>query len=356
MKMRLKTGIALSIIPQIILIKWLGTKTSLIEEVYSTGIYPKISIFFRMLFGRIPFSVGDILYFLLVITAIGYLYKNWRTIKHHKILFLRDILMVLSIAYFTFHLMWGFNYYREPLADKLELKETKDYHELVDFTKKLIQKTNQIQLKLTRDSLTKVEVPYSKEEIFQKSIDGYKQLSKKYDFLTYTKPSVKASLFSTGLTYMGYAGYLNPFTNEAQVNGILPGFRLPIVTGHEIGHQLGYSAENETNFIGYLVTANNDDLYFQYTAYAYALGYCLSDVRRGDIELFKTMFAELNPGVRANFQEMADFWSQYENPMEPVFKSIFNSFLKANNQSQGIKSYNAVVSLLIAYHQKYPLQ
>ncbi|MDO1498958.1 DUF3810 family protein [Winogradskyella maritima] len=39
-------------------------------------------------------------------------------------------------------------------------------------------------------------------------------------------------MFSTGLTYMGYAGYLNPFTNEAQVNRLLPilGFLLLPVT------------------------------------------------------------------------------------------------------------------------------
>ncbi|UWX56004.1 DUF3810 domain-containing protein [Maribacter litopenaei] len=173
--------------------------------------------------------------------------------------------------------------------------------------------------------------------------------------MEYEYPSIKTSLFSTGLTYMGYAGYLNPFTNEAQVNGILPNFRFPIVAGHEIGHQLGYSAENETNFIGYLVTSSNQDPYFQYAAYAYVLGYCLSDVRRGNIDTFDQLFQNLHPGVQENFREMAIFRQQYENPMEPVFKSIFNSFLKANNQTQGIQSYNGVVSLLIAYHKKYPL-
>lgn len=263
--------------------------------------------------------------------------------------------MVLSIAYLTFHLAWGFNYYRRPLSEKLGLTETKDYPELVDFTERLIQKTNSIQEYIVGDTLEKVNIPYSQNEMFQMSIDGYHELAKEFGFLAYEHASVKTSLFSTGLTYMGYAGYLNPFTNEAQVNGILPNFRFPIVTGHEIGHQLGYSAENETNFIGYLVTSKNKDPYFQYAAYAYVLGYCLSDVRRGNKETFDRMFQKLHPGVRANFEEMALFWEQYENPLEPVFKSIFNSFLKANNQAEGIKSYNGVVSLLIAYHKKYPL-
>jgi len=265
------------------------------------------------------------------------------------------MIMVLSIAYFTFHLMWGFNYYRQPIAEKFQLQETKDYQELVDFTRKLIQKTNETQVQITKDSTIRVAIPYSQKEQFDMTLNGYDRLSEKHPFLSYQRPSIKTSLLSKALTYMGYAGYLNPFTNEAQVNGLLPNFRFPVVSGHEIGHQLGYSAENETNFIGYLVTANNDDIYFKYAAYSYALGYCLNDVRRGDAAVFDELLKELNGGVKLNFEEMADFWNQYENPLEPVFKSIFNSFLKANNQAQGIQSYNAVVSLLIAYHRENPL-
>lgn len=355
MKLSLKTGIAISLIPQILLVKWLGTHPDWIETYYSQGIYPVISKTFRFLLGWVPFSVGDILYFLLLVLALGYLYRNRRPILKNKMHFLRDVIMVLSIAYFTFHFMWGLNYYREPLSTKLQLKESTDYEELVSFTKLLIKKTNTVHLEITRDSAIQVGIPYSQSEIFKKSDIGYQQLSLKHPFLEYSRPSVKTSLFSKALTYMGYAGYLNPFTNEAQVNGLLPNFRFPVVAGHEMGHQLGYSAENETNFIGYLVTANNSDIYFQYAAYAYALGYCLNDIRRGDIETFDAVLKDLNGGVKLNFQEMNDFWNKHENPMEPVFKSIFNSFLKANNQAKGIQSYNAVVSLLVAYHKQHPL-
>lgn len=355
MKMNLKTGIALSLIPQIILVKWLGSHTDWIETYYSNGIYPFISKAFRLLFGWVPFSVGDLLYTSLTILALGYLYKNRRRLLTNKLEFLRDITMVLSIAYFTFHFMWGFNYYREPIAAKFELEETKDYQELVAFTRQLVNKANEIQLEITKDSAKRVTIPYSQKEQFKLTLKGYEQLSKKHPFLNYQQPSIKTSLFSKALTYMGYAGYLNPFTNEAQVNSLLPNFRFPVVAGHEIGHQLGYSAENETNFIGYLVTATNTDMYFKYAATSYALGYCLNDVRRGDVAVFDELLSELNGGVKLNFQEMSNFWNQYENPLEPVFKSIFNSFLKANNQAQGIRSYNAVVSLLIAYHKEYPL-
>ena len=42
------------------------------------------------------------------------------------------------------------------------------------------------------------------------------------------------------------------------------------------------------------------------------------------------------------------FWNQ----LEPYLKKGYNSYLKANNQSKGIKSYSYVVDLLIAYFDK----
>ncbi|WP_422080751.1 DUF3810 domain-containing protein [Ulvibacterium sp.] len=355
MKNRLKNGIAIALIPQIVLVKVLGANPQFIETYYSEGIYPWISKFFRWMFGWVPFSVGDILYFLLIFFAFRYLIVNRKYIKNHIKLFFRDVIMVLSTAYFTFHLLWGFNYYRQPIAEKLGLPESHTQNELIDLIEKLTAQTNALQLKITRDSIQPVQIPYTKREIFGKTIEGYQKLEKSLPFLAYDRPSIKTSLFSTGLAYMGYGGYLNPFTNESQVNGRLPNFRFPVVAGHEIGHQIGYSAENETNFIGYLVTAYNNDPYFQYSASAYALGYCLSEIKRRDEAVFEQLYTQLHPGVQGNFREMAEFWRQFENPLEPVFKSIFDSFLKANSQAAGIKSYNAVVSLLVNYHKENPL-
>jgi len=45
----------------------------------------------------------------------------------------------------------------------------------------------------------------------------------------------------------------------------------------------------------------------------------------------------------------------YQNPLSPYFESIFNRFLKMNNQAQGVKSYGQIVQLLLAYHAQYPV-
>ncbi|WP_240751460.1 DUF3810 domain-containing protein [Flagellimonas onchidii] len=351
-KQKTKTALALALPVQVILVKWIGSYPEFVEQYYSNGIYPIISQFLRTLFGWIPFSVGDILYLAAFWLAGKYIFKNWKSIKSKPLLFGKDILVVLSIVYFTFHLLWGMNYYRLPITEKLDIEKEYTKQELIDFSLYLIEKTNHFQSQITGDTINPVQIPYSRSNIFQKTEEGYNELKKTYPFFEYKKPSLKASLFSLPLTYMGYGGYLNPFSNEAQVNGITPLFRLPTVSGHEVGHQLGYSAEDATNLIGFLVTSKNQDPYFKYAAYNHALGYCLSDLSRKDKEKFDEIITGLNPGVKENFKELTAFWERYENPLEPVFKSMFNTFLKVNNQEEGIKSYNSVVGLLISYHDR----
>jgi hypothetical protein len=355
MKGNFKNIIALSIVPQILFVKWISNYPNFIENYYSTGFYSYSSKFFRFLLGWIPFSIGDILYASLLIVAIRYIILRRKYIWSNKIIFLKNIAFILAVAYFTFHISWGLNYYREPIATKLNIIENNDKKELFNFVNELIKKTNETQLAITKDSTKLVQNPYTNSEIFNKTIEGYSSLEKIHPFLKYEVPSIKESLFSTLLSYMGYGGYLNPFTNEAQANGLVPSFRFPVIAGHEIGHQIGYSAENETNLIGYLVTVNNDDIYFKYSAYTYALSYCLRDIKHNNENTFEDLLLKLNPGVKKNYMELSSFWEQYENVTEPIFKTIFSSFLKANNQKDGIDSYSRVVLLLVSYHQKHPL-
>jgi hypothetical protein len=46
---------------------------------------------------------------------------------------------------------------------------------------------------------------------------------------------------------------------------------------------------------------------------------------------------------------MERFWDAYENPMEIFFKVFYGSYLKVNNQPEGMRSYTYVVGLLVNY-------
>ncbi len=353
MNARIKIILAVSIFPQIVLVKWLGSHPEWIETYYSQGFYPYISRFLRLLFGWVPFSVGDIFYTLLGFAALRYLYLHGKTIWRKPRQFLVELGIVLSLAYFIFHLFWGMNYYRLPLQERLGIQQEYTVNDLVAFTDYLVQKANQSQLHITKDSEVAVQLPYNRREIFQKAITGYDQIERNYPAFGYQQPSLKKSIYSLALTYMGYGGYLNPFTGEAQVNGKIPTVRYPTVSSHEIGHQIGYSSESATNFIGFWITSRSNDPYFKYVAYSHALAYCLSDLKAKDPDNFNLLWPKVNPGIKKNYEEISRFWQRYENPTEPIFKSIFNAYLKANNQADGIQSYNRVVGLLINFHKRY---
>ena len=84
---------------------------------------------------------------------------------------------------------------------------------------------------------------------------------------------VKKSLLSLPLSYMGYSGYLNPFTLESQINAKMPPISQIITSFHEAAHQLGYANEKEANFIAYLSAIKNNDPYVKYAGYTFAFRY-----------------------------------------------------------------------------------
>jgi hypothetical protein len=198
-------------------------------------------------------------------------------------------------------------------------------------------------------------MPYSKRELIAMAPKGYEILEKEFPHLSYHPTSLKRSLYSLPLTYMGFSGYLNPFTNEAQIDGLIPEYKYPTTCSHEIAHQLGYAAENEANFIGSMAAMHHKDIYFQYSGYTFALAHCLSDLYRRDPNKHDELFKQINVGILKNYQETSDFWDAYENPSEIFFKNTYSGFLKANNQTGGIDSYSYVVALLVNYYEKKTL-
>ena len=72
------------------------------------------------------------------------------------------------------------------------------------------------------------------------------------------------------------------------------------------------------------------------------------------MDTYNNLLTTINPGILASYKEMRDFWSSYENPFEVFSKHFYNYFLKANNQSKGIMSYNYMVALVVNYFEDKP--
>lgn len=351
-----KILIALSFIPQYLLVKWLSGYPEFIESYYSNGIYPYISRLFRFMLGWIPFSFGDLVYGFAIIFIIRWVIKNFKRLKTDTKNWFVDVFSAISIIYFAFHLFWGLNYYRLPLHKSLHLKSEYTTEQLIKVTENLIEKSNKIHATLIKNDTLPIHVPYSKSLILEMVPLGYKNLEKDYPHLEYHPKSIKKSMFSVPLTYMGFSGYLNPLTLESQVDYLIPIYIFPTTASHEVAHQLGFAAENEANFIGCLAAINHDDVYFKYSGYTFALRFCLNEIYRRDEALFDSITKTVNKGILKNYQEIRTFWDTYENPAEPIFKTTYSSYLKANKQDKGMQSYNYVVALFVNYFETKTLE
>jgi len=302
-----KQILAIALIPFIIAVKLIGLFPQFVEDYYSNGLYQMLSKIERYAFGWLPFSFGDLVYGFGIIMIIRWFFITRKRLFKDTKNWLIDLFSAVTILYVAFHLFWGMNYYRQPLHKSLNIDEDYTTEELIKLTEQLIVKVNRLQFNLTKNDSAKVEMPYTKEAILESAPRAYTVLKDKFPHLTYEPTSVKKSLFSTPLTYMGFSGYLNPLTNEAQVDYLIPAYKLPTTTCHEIAHQLGYAAENEANFIGSLAAIHHPDKHFNYSGYAFALRHCLNEIYRRDEDLYFKTIETVNHGVLQNYKEVRVF-------------------------------------------------
>ncbi|HEY0299517.1 MAG TPA: DUF3810 domain-containing protein [Arachidicoccus sp.] len=339
-----------------VLINLISRSASFVEIFYTNGIYPFISKGLRMSFAKIPFSLGDVLYTTFSLFILFRLFRFFRKLFTRKIdrQYLSKsaytILFTIFIGYFLFNILWGINYNREGISQQLQLSHTKTYttKQLNDLTKDLVVKANANRILLGE----KINYP-NDQTVFNEAVQSYKNVALQYPFLHYDVASIKVPVYNILGSYLGYTGYYNPFTGEAQVVTDVPKFSLPYVTCHEMAHQIGYATEDEANFTGYLAASNSFDPLFKYSTYLDLYQYANYELYFRDSALAKKNYASLDTLVKSDLYEMRNFIKEHKNPAEKLLSALYNQYLKANKQPQGIETYSEVTAWLIAYKNKY---
>jgi hypothetical protein len=122
-----------------------------------------------------------------------------------------------------------------------------------------------------------------------------------------------------------------------------------------MAHQMGYASESECNFIGFMASVKNENLYFKYSGYSFALRYCLASWKVRNESVYKQLLQTVHPGILKNYEESDDFWKAYETPIETGFHLFYDSFLKWNQQKDGMEGYSKFVNLMVNYYKNNPL-
>jgi hypothetical protein len=212
---------AVCILVFIVLIKIVTFYPEWIEKNYSRGLYPNISWFYRKLFGWIPFSLGDLLYisagiylFVKVLKFVNLLIRRkTREVNYKKGLL--KAFFILSGIYIYFNLSWGLNYNRPGIAYQLQLNPAMQNDEdLKLITGILVKKVNENRLLLGRGKINYE----STDTVFNEAKKAYQAAASGFPFLEYKAESIKKSMYGRLGNFLGFLGYYNPFTGEAQLN------------------------------------------------------------------------------------------------------------------------------------------
>ncbi|MBA3829420.1 MAG: DUF3810 domain-containing protein [Taibaiella sp.] len=292
----------------------------------------------NVLFGYVPFSIGDFIYviiavvlILLVIKWIYYLVRI-RLFTGNLISSFLHTLIAAGVFYILFIVGWGANYHRTPLAKYWHLVPAGNSKDtgMVAFDKYLIQKLNDYAPHY--HALPFRDIAHHSSEYYHLYVDTNKPMAL----------SAKRSLFGNKMENFHIQGYYNPFTGEAQVNALLPAFMLPFVVCHELAHQCGIAAEGDANLMSYAVGITSSDSLFRYSCYFNIWLYAQSIVRDRDSVLAKQLKLQLNSITLAHIDTLRAIRMKHYSKWGKYSGRLYDQYLRMQHQKGGIMSYDEV--------------
>ncbi|MDW7669628.1 MAG: DUF3810 family protein, partial [Bacillota bacterium] len=96
----------------------------------------------------------------------------------------------------------------------------------------------------------------------------------------------------------------------------------------------------------------HDDIYFKYSAYQAMMTYVGNSLYRNDPELYKEISSFRSDSVLSDIKDRIIFWDIHiKEKVNTAHNKVNDTFLKANNQPEGIASYSKVTELFLKAHK-----
>ena len=310
------------------------------ESVYSRGLYPLVATVLSSVSRWFPFSLDDLFYMGLILLGLFSILMlvlwrmRWRS-------FFVLWLNALAFLYVLFYWLWGFNYYRQDLNERLAIAESEpDMEVFIAKLSDLIESANAAYVKV--DTLNVARTDSLVEA-------SYEQLA---PFLGIDYPAgvrrAKPITFSGFFAKATILGYYGPFFSEVQLNSHLLSIQYPLVLAHEKAHQLGVTGEAEANFYAWMVCSNSQDSLLQYSAHVYLLRYFLNQAY--ELEAYPELVKQISEPVKADFRRIRDHWLTLRNVQIDEYASKVNdAYLKTNKIEKGIDDYSGVVKYVMDF-------
>jgi hypothetical protein len=316
-----------------------------VEFWYSTTAYPRIQRLLTPFSNFFPFAFLDLLLLIVlptvVIRVIAAVRKSWhardlrplgRTVFH--------LVATMAALYVAFLVLWGLNYRRVRMAERLVLdRAAPSSEQVVGFGLNAVSEMNRLYAEAHEQLVVGAE--WRDSALLKAFADVQHALAAAPD----AEPGrLKRSLLGPYFRWAGVDGMVNPFGLEVIANPDLLPFERPFVAAHEWSHLAGYADEAEANFVGWLTCVRASPAH-QYSGWFYLYWQISGEV---NAEERARLNAALADGPRRDVNAVITRLRRGQIPaLQRASWQVYDKYLKANRVEAGVRSYGEVVTLVL---------
>jgi hypothetical protein len=313
----------------------LPTPAPAVERWYSTGVYPRIQHVVTPASNLVPFAVFDLLLLAAIVAVIFALVRVrpvWKALAR--------VALGLALGYLIFLLLWGFNYRRLPMAQRLVLERgAPTAGAVADLGLEAVMRMSELHAAAHEEGW--VEEPWRDPGLR----DAFAATQRLLADAPLAEPGrLKRTLLAPYFRWTSVDGMVNPFGLEVLANPDLLPFERPFVAGHEWAHLAGYADESDANFVGWLTTIRAG-VPAQYSGWLYLFWQVNGEV---DTAVRQRLWDGLDPGPRADLEAVIERVRSGQLPwLRTAGWAVYDQYLKANRVESGVRSYGAVITLIL---------
>lgn len=308
------------------------------------------------IFSVFPFSVMELMYIAIGVLAIVFIVLSIRKIIRSRGSRVRTALkrvcvLVIAVLYIItgYFWLWGINYQGSSFSEKSGFYSSGTTTEdLIAVTKVFLANANRLSDSVARDE----------NACFAESLDSvfsaygviYDSIEEEFPVLSETSLRPKRMyIFSEIMSIMGFTGVYFPFSGESNININMPRASLPATIAHELAHQRGVYSEAEANFVGIMASVTSGNVAYEYSGWYSGLTHLMNALYKADLDAWRELRAQFSEGLNADWKYSNEYWAKYESQVSVTSAAVYDTYLKAQGQTDGIKSYGACVNLLVEY-------
>ena len=326
---------------------------SFVEKYYSNAFFLFVRNLLDSSIAKIPFPaiyIFIVIVFLLLLKWFLHFFK-----EKPQPFFQRIFSLTSSIAAFIvfFFVLWGFNYGRIPIEEKLNINPvTISNIQLLEETKFTIKQLENLRKTLKRDTGSLPQI------IFINNIETISRdaLNKTLQNFSYPYSSKIRGRFVVEDMFLVFSigGQYLPYVGEANVDDAVFFSKKPFYLIHELAHGNGFTEEATCNFLAYVSCKQSGNVALEYSGELNYLLYLLSELKYRDSVAFDSLILSLPHNIAKDLAEIK------QHIAEHTFKTAFfgdlvnNLYLKILGIPDGVKNYDKMLLLVYAWKHQYP--